>query len=226
MANSSAPSKHPLVCTSFFSPRCGSDSGSTLMLGFIVLYMIGPVLDDKNKSGLGLDQATANDVYGTYIALVYLTPFVVDCWLTVSSAIAKRLSLAARCWRPGYFCLLVPSAQAFYAALALIIVGNGLFKPNISTLLGNLYNQPEYSHLKDKGYNKSSTWASTLVPLSATLSQLSAKSIRLGLCICIGWRRHDDWLDHLHSAKQQGGAADVVRPAKTEDMPLSKIAIR
>lgn len=42
---------------------------------------------------------------------------------------------------------------AFYISLSLIIIGNGFFKPNISTLLGNLYNTPQYKANKDSGYN-------------------------------------------------------------------------
>ena len=53
----------------------------------------------------------------------------------------------------GYLTLAIPGVQTFYIGLLLIIIGNGFFKPNISTLLGNLYNRPEYKHLKDKGYN-------------------------------------------------------------------------
>ena len=40
----------------------------------------------------------------------------------------------------GYFGLAFPGDTAMYISLALIIVGNGFFKPNISTLLGNIYN--------------------------------------------------------------------------------------
>src|SRR5690606_31783225 len=53
----------------------------------------------------------------------------------------------------GYLALALPGITSFYIALALIIVGNGLFKPNISTLLGNLYSKEEYKSMKDSGYN-------------------------------------------------------------------------
>ena len=44
----------------------------------------------------------------------------------------------------GYFLMSVPnSGGLLYAALACVIVGNGFFKPNISTLLGNIYNKEE-----------------------------------------------------------------------------------
>jgi POT family proton-dependent oligopeptide transporter len=41
----------------------------------------------------------------------------------------------------------------FYTSLALIIIGNGFFKPTISTLLGNLYSEEPYKANKDSGYN-------------------------------------------------------------------------
>jgi len=37
--------------------------------------------------------------------------------------------------------------------LFLVIMGNGFFKPNISTLVGNLYGQEKYKNFKDAGYN-------------------------------------------------------------------------
>ena len=52
----------------------------------------------------------------------------------------------------GYCCLAIPGEMPFYMALGLIIIGNGFFKPNISTLLGNLYNTPQYSSLKNQGF--------------------------------------------------------------------------
>ena len=53
----------------------------------------------------------------------------------------------------GYFLLSVHSIETFYAALALIILGNGFFKPNISTLVGNLYNTDALKNKKDSGFN-------------------------------------------------------------------------
>jgi POT family proton-dependent oligopeptide transporter len=53
----------------------------------------------------------------------------------------------------GYILLAVPGMTFFYISLLLIIIGNGFFKPNISTLLGYVYNKPQYRSLKDSGYN-------------------------------------------------------------------------
>ena len=53
----------------------------------------------------------------------------------------------------GYCMLAIPEKWAFYTSLTIMVVGNGFFKPNITTLLGNLYNDPRYKHNKDTGYN-------------------------------------------------------------------------
>ncbi len=67
----------------------------------------------------------------------------------------------------GYFLLSVHSETTFYVALFCIILGNGFFKPNISTLVGNLYNNDE---LRDKKIQDTTSfiWVSTLGLLSAT----------------------------------------------------------
>lgn len=225
MATSNAPSKHPPGLYVLFFTEMWERFGFYLMLGILVLYMIGPVLDDKTKSGLGLDQATANDIYGTYIALVYLTPFVGGLLADRIFGYRKTIIAGGSLMAAGYFCLAFPGIQAFYIALALIIVGNGLFKPNISTLLGNLYNKEEYAHLKDKGYN------------------IFYMGINIGSFVCnfvAAYLRNQYGWGYAFASAGVGmtigliififqtnkiASADVVRPAKPEDMPLSKIAL-
>jgi POT family proton-dependent oligopeptide transporter len=53
----------------------------------------------------------------------------------------------------GYFLMGIHSLPMLYVAMTLVIVGNGFFKPNISTLLGNFYNEDQYKEKKDEGYN-------------------------------------------------------------------------
>ena len=82
-------------------------------------------------------QPLSSTIYGTYTALVYLTPFfggiVADRWLGQrSTVIIGAIIMAA-----AEFVLFVPSM--FFLGLLLLIIGNGFFKPNISTQVGNLY---------------------------------------------------------------------------------------
>ena len=53
----------------------------------------------------------------------------------------------------GYIGLAVPGNTAFFISLFLMVIGNGFFKPSISTLVGNLYSTEEYKAHKDAGYN-------------------------------------------------------------------------
>ncbi|MGN6514964.1 MAG: peptide MFS transporter [Rhizomicrobium sp.] len=76
-------------------------------------------------------------IYGNYTAFVYLTPFfggiIADRWLGQRySVIVGGIIMAA-----GEFILMLP--QALFLGLACLIIGNGFFKPNISTQVGDLY---------------------------------------------------------------------------------------
>ena len=79
----------------------------------------------------------ASLLYGTYTALVYFTPFfggiVADRWLGQR----KTVILGGILMALGHFVMAVESS--FFLALFLLILGNGAFKPNISTQVGNLY---------------------------------------------------------------------------------------
>jgi POT family proton-dependent oligopeptide transporter len=79
----------------------------------------------------------ASMLYGTYTGLVYATPFIggiiADRWLGQR----KTVVLGAILMAMGHFVMAIESS--FFIALSLLILGNGAFKPNISTQVGNLY---------------------------------------------------------------------------------------
>jgi len=82
-------------------------------------------------------QAQSSQIYGIYTGLVYFTPFfgglIADQWL------GKRRSvyLGGVLMMIGHFLMAIESA--FFPALSFLILGNGFFKPNISTQVGDLY---------------------------------------------------------------------------------------
>ncbi len=144
--------KHPKGLMILFFTEMWERFGYYLMLGIFSLYMIEPTA--AKFPGLGFTNAHAADIYGTYLALVYLTPFfggiIADRFLGYRKSILYGGILMAL----GYIGLAIPNSMAlFYISLLLIILGNGLFKPNVSVLLGKLYEKPEYESLKDSGYN-------------------------------------------------------------------------
>src|SRR5262245_34497367 len=140
--------KHPPGLYILFFTEMWERFGFYLMLGIFFLY-----ITDSEKGGRGLSDAKASDIAGTYIALVYLTPFLggllADRYLGYRASIFIGGVLMAS----GYIGLALPGELAFWVSLLLIIFGNGLFKPNISTLLGNLYSDERYKPYKDAGYN-------------------------------------------------------------------------
>jgi proton-dependent oligopeptide transporter, POT family len=123
--------------------------GYYLMIGIFMLYMTG----DKDRGGLGWDNAQGADVFGTFIALAYLTPFMGGLLADLKLGYRFSITLGGIMMGIGYCMLAIPQTWAFYTSLAVMVVGNGFFKPNISTLLGNLFNDPRYRHKKDTGYN-------------------------------------------------------------------------
>ncbi len=141
-------SAHPAGLKYLFLSEMWERFGFYLMLGIFFLYMT-----DSVKGGMGLDRKEASDIFGTFIALVYLTPFIGG--LLADKILGYRLSITMGgiLMGLGYMGLALKGMPMFYLSLLLIIIGNGFFKPNISTLLGMLYNTEEYKGKKDAGYN-------------------------------------------------------------------------
>jgi POT family proton-dependent oligopeptide transporter len=139
--------KHPKGLTFLFLSEMWERFGYYLMIGIFTLYL------KDVKAGFSMTEAESADLYGTFIALVFLTPFIggliADRYLGyVKSIIAGGLMMGV-----GYCLMAVHSLPVLYLSMSLVILGNGFFKPNISTLLGNIYSTPEYRDKKDEGYN-------------------------------------------------------------------------
>ncbi|MCE2712375.1 MAG: peptide MFS transporter [Cryomorphaceae bacterium] len=148
MENSSQQG-HPKGLWYLFGTEMWERFGYYLMLGIFSLYMI----DGWNNGGMGFDAQKKSDIYGTYLGLVYLTPFIGGLLADRILGYRRSILIGGLMMSAGYFMLSIHSVATFYVALALIILGNGFFKPNISTLVGNLYSSDEMKDKKDAGYN-------------------------------------------------------------------------
>lgn len=145
----SKSAKHPFGVWILFGTEMWERFGYYLMLGIFSLYM----LDSWNNGGMGFSPGQKSDIYGTYLGLVYLTPFIGGLIADRILGYRKAIITGGLMMAAGYFMLSVHSTTSFYIALLLIIVGNGFFKPNISTMVGNLYSSDELKEKKDAGYN-------------------------------------------------------------------------
>jgi POT family proton-dependent oligopeptide transporter len=106
---------------------------------------------DTETGGLGIAGFRANDIVGTYLAMVYFTPFLGG--LIADRFLGYRLSVAigGLIMAVGMFVLGEPGFVPFVAGLACVCIGNGLFKPNISVMVGNLYEKGDPR--RDAGFN-------------------------------------------------------------------------
>ncbi|WP_374330534.1 peptide MFS transporter [Soonwooa sp.] len=144
-------SKHPKGLPYLFFTEMWERFGYYLILGIFVLYLIEP---QGIGGGLGFPDKDADDIFGTFIALTYLTPFIGGFLADRVLGYIKSIYLGGILMAAGYIGLGVFTDKPFfYTSLALIIIGNGFFKPTISTLLGNLYSEEPYKANKDSGYN-------------------------------------------------------------------------
>jgi POT family proton-dependent oligopeptide transporter len=141
--------KHPKALPYLFLTEMWERFGYYLMLGIFSLYMI----DNVENGGMGFPSGKKSDIYGTYLGLVYLTPFIGGLLADRILGYRRSIVIGGLLMACGYLGMAMPGETPFYISLLLIIVGNGFFKPNISTLLGNLYNEDPYKANKDAGYN-------------------------------------------------------------------------
>ncbi|MDQ6596293.1 MFS transporter [Bacillus salipaludis] len=106
------------------------------MRAILVLYLTTEFV----SGGLGFSDATAMSIYGFFTGAVYFTPMV-GGYLS-DRFLGRRLAitLGGIIMAVGNFALFADQSKAaFYLGLVLLIVGNGFFKPNISTIVGELY---------------------------------------------------------------------------------------
>lgn len=212
--------KHPKGLSVLFFTEMWERFGFYLMIGIFSLYM----LDSLENGGMGFDGATKSDIYGTYIGLVYLTPFIGGLLADRIFGYRKSIIFGGILMAAGYFGLGMSNSTAvFFPSLLLVILGNGFFKPNISTMVGNLYNDPRYKERKDAGYNifylginigsfvcnfvaaflrNEYGWGSAFIAAGVGMT--------LGLIIFIMGSKHIAY-------------ADKIKPTDSKDLSLSKI---
>jgi POT family proton-dependent oligopeptide transporter len=214
--------KHPRGLYVLFFTEMWERFGYYLMIGILLLFLT----DTTNNGGRGMDTAMGVDIVGTYVALVYLTPFIGGLIADRYLGYIKSIFFGGTLMAIGYFLLGIPnSGNLLYVALLCVIVGNGFFKPNISTLLGNIYNVEELKPKKDVAYNIFYMG----INIGAFVCNFVAAYLRnnyswgyafaaAGVGMVLGLIWFSTGLKHVKHA-------DVIKPAKKEDMSIGKIAM-
>jgi len=105
------------------------------MRAILILFMVSQMQD----GGLAIDDVTATAIYGIYTAAVYLVALP-GGWIADRLMGAQRAVLAGGLViMSGHFVLALPGTNSFFLGLLLVILGTGLLKPNVSTIVGSMY---------------------------------------------------------------------------------------
>jgi len=125
------------------------------MRALLVLFMTAETMtltgEPSPNPGLGFDIGKATAIYGLYTFFVYVLSlpggWVADqLWGQRKAVMVGGIIIAA-----GHFSMAVPTTTFFYIGLALIVIGTGLLKPNVSSMVGDLY--PEGGAERDAGFS-------------------------------------------------------------------------
>lgn len=118
------------------------------MRALLFLYMVSSI----ENGGLGFDEKTGGAIYGLYTMLVYLLALP-GGWIADNLlGLRKTVFYGACVISVGHFLLVFSSIETFFLGLLLIIIGTGMLKPNISSLVGELY-LPDEDARRDAGYS-------------------------------------------------------------------------
>ena len=165
---------HPLGLRTLFFTELWERMSYYGMRGLLVLYMtIGVV----GNPGLGWSNIEANAIYGIYAGMVYFLALP-GGWLADNLlGYQKAVLYGALIIMFGHFTLAIPLEQTFILGLALVAIGTGLLKPNISSIVGQLYSDND--ERRDSGF--------TVFYMSINIGSM------LGFAVCgylgarIGW---------------------------------------
>ena len=135
---------HPKGLFLLFGTEMWERFGYYGMRAILVLYLVAMAQD----GGFGWSNADALSLYGTFTMAVYLTPLF-GGWLA-DNVLGQRkaIIIGGILMAAGHFTMGIPHSlvsgmeeSVFYVGLTLLCIGNGLFKPNISTMVGDLYQE-------------------------------------------------------------------------------------
>jgi POT family proton-dependent oligopeptide transporter len=140
---------HPKGLFVAFFANMGERFGFYTMISIFVLFL---------QAKYGLNTAASSLVYGLFLFCVYFFPLLGGFLADKVLGYGKTISLGLVVMFLGYFLLALPSrmGMSFWlviVALATIALGTGFFKGNLQALVGNLYDDPRYSAMRDRAFN-------------------------------------------------------------------------
>lgn len=141
---------HPKGLIVLALANMGERFGYYTMLAILALFM---------QAKFGLSSESTSMIYGTFLAMVYFLPLLGGFIADKVLGYGKTIMVGFVVMFAGYLLLSMPSEAnsagktAMFAALGLIAIGTGCFKGNLQALVGNLYDDPQYSKYRDIAFS-------------------------------------------------------------------------
>jgi len=158
---------HPIGLRTLFFTEMWERMSYYGMRGLLVLYMTMGV---AGNPGMDWSNVQANAIYGIYAGMVYFLA-VPGGWIADNIlGYQKAVLIGAIIITLGHFTLAIPLQQTFILGLVFVAIGTGLLKPNISSIVGQLYSYNDQR--RDSGF--------TIFYMSINIGSM------LGFAVC-GW---------------------------------------
>jgi POT family proton-dependent oligopeptide transporter len=119
------------------------------MRAILVIFLTGAILGDN--PGWGWDTSAALSLLGTYAMLVYLTPLLGGYLADNKIGYRMAVVIGALLMTLGHASMAVETPTFLYIGIALLILGNGFFKPNMTSIISKMYEG--HDEKKDGAYN-------------------------------------------------------------------------
>ena len=214
----------------------GERFGYYTMLAVFVMFL---------QANFGFSAGTAGLIYSTFLGFVYFLPLF-GGMLADKLGYAKMVTIGITIMFLGYLLLAIPlgsgipAIAAMGGALALICAGTGLFKGNLQVLVGNLYNDPQYSAKRDSGFSvfymainigamfaptaaiKIMEWAQSSLGVSEADSYhfafaVACVSLIVSIAIYRACQNMYKHADKSNAKASNGAAAEELTPAQTKE---------
>jgi POT family proton-dependent oligopeptide transporter len=193
------------------------------MLAMFTLYL------QDGSDGFSWSEGDATRLYSTYIMFVYASPLIGGWLADWKLGYWRAVMIGGVFFMAGHLLLAIRDMTAVYAALTCLVIGNGFFKPNVSTMVGNLY--PEGSPLKERAFNifyMGINIGATLAPIAAEIVKgkfgfhpaFAMAAFGMLISVSILWCfRH--WIETDPSLRTEAG--DAARAAPAAPQPIDAV---
>jgi len=137
---------HPKGLFVAFFANMGERFGFYTMMGILIFYL---------TSKYGLSGSNAGVIYSVFYALIYALALVGGIVADRTKNYKGTIFIGMVTMLAGYLLMAIPGFGLAFTIFALFIIafGNGLFKGNLQAIVGQLYDEPKYSHLRDSAFS-------------------------------------------------------------------------